>query len=88
MAERNLIKVKFLRNGTPTGRPYTYESPVDCKVGDTVKISEGSYGIVTDVGVPESEIKGFEDRLKSIQGITEYAMSQVDLGAEPRCDRR
>ncbi len=67
----NLIKVRFLRDGRPRGCPYTYDSPVEVNVGDIVRISEGSVGIVTEVGVSEDEIKGFRDKLKSIIGLAE-----------------
>lgn len=32
----NLVKLKFLRNGEPSGREYTYISKSDVAVGDTV----------------------------------------------------
>lgn len=67
----NLIKVKFLRNGVPSGRPYTYETPVDVQVNDIVQISIGSQGIVTETDVPEEEVAAFRDRLKSIIGLVE-----------------
>ena len=66
-----LIKVRFLRNGVPSGRPYTYESPVDVQVNDIVQISIGSQGIVTEVDVPEEEVAAFRDKLKSIIGLVE-----------------
>ena len=66
-----LIKVKFLRNGVPSGRPYTYETPVPVKVDDLVQISVGSLGIVTETDVDEAEVAVFRDRLKSIIGLVE-----------------
>jgi len=66
-----LVKVRFLKNGVPSGRPYTYESPVDVQVNDIVQISIGSQGIVTETGVPEEEVAAFRDKLKSIIGLVE-----------------
>ncbi len=34
----NLIKCRFLKDGKPTGKPYTYDSPVAVKPGDIVQI--------------------------------------------------
>lgn len=66
-----LIKVRFLRNGVPSGRPYAYETPVDAQVNDIVQISIGSQGIVTETDVPEEEVAAFRDKLKSIIGLVE-----------------
>ena len=74
----NLIKVKFLRNGKPSGRAYTYESPVQVAVGDLVDISLGSQGLVTEIDVPDEEIAPFRDKLKKIIGLAE--LSEEDPG--------
>ena len=66
-----LIKVRFLRNGVPSGRPYTYETPVPVKVDDIVQISVGSLGIVTETDVDEAEVAAFRDKLKTIIGLVE-----------------
>lgn len=75
MSKTNLIKLKFLRAGEPSGREYTYISKADVEVGDTVQISipqsadhEAPKGIVTAVNVPESEVESFKDKLKEIVG--------------------
>ena len=34
----NIIKLKFLRDGQPAGREYTYFTPVPVAVGDLVEI--------------------------------------------------
>jgi hypothetical protein len=74
----NLIKVKFLKFGIPSGREYTYRSELDVKVGDIVELPhpvpqpEGipyNKGIVTHIDVPESEIEAFKDKVKNIIGI-------------------
>lgn len=71
----NLIKLKFLRAGEPSGREYTYISKSDVSVGDTVIVRppespdhEPPKGIVTAVNVPESEVESFKDKLKEIVG--------------------
>lgn len=70
----NLVKLKFLRNGEPSGKEYSYISKEDLSVGDTVIVREAEEGkdapkgIVTAVNVPESEVESFKDRLKEIVG--------------------
>lgn len=68
----NVIKVKFLRSGEPSGRAYTYYSPAGIEVGDIVAIDKRDYketlGIVTETEVPESEIAIFGDKAKCILG--------------------
>ena len=64
----NLIKARFLRNGEPSGREYTYQSDEILKVGDTVQLNEKGTGIVTEVNVPELEVESFKDKLKTIIG--------------------
>ena len=69
----NLIKVKFLRNGKASGRPYTYESQVPVEVGNLVQINDTSIGEVVETDVPESEIESFRGSLKCIVGIAKDA---------------
>lgn len=67
----NVIKLKFMRNGQPSGREYTYYTPVEVEVGDIVELDSRdgiAKGIVTQIDVPESEIAAFADRAKSILG--------------------
>jgi len=67
----NLIKAKFLRDGEPQGRAYTYMSDIEVKVGDLVQLNERGQGIVIETGVPESEVESFKDKLKTIIGKVE-----------------
>lgn len=67
----NLIKSKFLRNGEPQGRAYTYIANENVKVGDLVQLNERGQGIVIATDVPESEVESFRDRLKTIIGKVE-----------------
>lgn len=70
----NLVKLKFLRNGEPSGREYTYISKSDVAVGDTVIVREAEEGkeapkgVITAINVPESEVEKFRDKLKEIVG--------------------
>lgn len=64
----NLIKAKFLRDGEPQGRAYTYISNENVRVGDLVQLNEKGQGIVIEVDVPDSEVKSFKDKLKTIIG--------------------
>jgi hypothetical protein len=67
----NIIKLRFLRAGQPSGREYTYFTPCVVAEGDTVEL-EGKQGIVegivTAIDVPEEEIAPFRDRAKTIIG--------------------
>ena len=64
----NLIKVRYISNGSPKGRAYTFETPVDVSTGDYVQIDKDSIGLVTETGVPEKEIAAFRDKLRTVMG--------------------
>jgi len=67
----NVIKLKFMRNGQPSGREYAYCSPVTVEIGDIVELDSRNgitKGIVTAVNVPESDVSAFKDQMKSIHG--------------------
>ena len=71
MEKTNVIKLKYLRAGQPSGREYTFYTPVE--VGDIVDIAvvspdNTSQGMVTAVNVPLEEIEAFKDRAKTIIG--------------------
>lgn len=63
-----LIKCKFLKNGEPAGRDYTYKSTENVAKGDKVLLPGGGRGIVVMVNVPESEVEAFNDKIKYIEG--------------------
>lgn len=67
----NLIKCRFLKDGQPTGKPYTYDSPVAVKPGDIIQINSTATGVVVEVDVPQEEVAAFRDKVKSIVGLTE-----------------
>lgn len=66
-----LIKVKFTKDDKPVGRNYTYRSKIPVDVGDQVDLPNGGIGIVTEVNIPESEVKVYKDRIKEIVGKKE-----------------
>lgn len=65
----NLIKVRFLKDGQPTGKPYTYNAPIAVKPGDTIQINSTAKGVVTEVDVSEEEVGILLNRIKCIEGI-------------------
>lgn len=73
----NLIKAKFLRDGEPQGRAYTYIANENVKVGDLVQLNERGQGIVIETDVPESEVESFKDRLKTIIGKVEVKETEA-----------
>jgi len=88
-----LVKVKFLKLGTPSGREYTYRSEIPVAVGDIVELPHAtpvmgdvpySQGIVTQIDVPESEIEAFKDRVKTIIGLVE---KEVSVDEQSNSDR-
>lgn len=64
-----IIKVRFLKDGNPSGRAYTYYSPNSVSVGDAVQINSAATGIVVEVDVPEAEVEVYRDKIKTIMGI-------------------
>lgn len=66
-----IIKVRFLKEDKPTGKEYTYYSPVAVKPGDIVQINSAAKGIVTEIDVPEAEIAAYRDKVKTIMGLME-----------------
>lgn len=60
-----LVKVKFLRNGEPAGRPYTYLTSLALQVGDRVMAGRSEARVV-ESDVPAEEVAAFADRLKRI----------------------
>lgn len=65
------IKVKFLKNGEPHGREYTYKATFPVHVGQEVILPGGGNGIVTEIDVPEEEVESFKDKIKEIEGAVE-----------------
>lgn len=67
-----IIKVRFLKDGNPAGRAYTYYSPVSVSVGDVVQInSTSNTGVVVEVDVPELQVEPYKEKIKTIVGLAE-----------------
>lgn len=85
----NLIKAKFLRDGEPQGRAYTYMTDIEVKVGDLVQLNERGQGIVIETNIPESEVESFRDKLKTIigkvepQGLLAEPITENDIVQSP-----
>lgn len=72
-----IIKARFLKDGEPSGREYSYISDIPVRIGDTVMLNETSKGIITAVDVPEGEVAEYRDRLKKIVGMAEQEKENV-----------
>lgn len=71
---KQYIKVRFLKHGEPTGRPYTYRTDAELALGDIVWIDKNTKGIVTELDVPDFEVESFKDKVKSILGKVQPCM--------------
>ena len=65
------IKVKFLKNGEPHGREYTYKATFPIEVGQEVILPSGGNGVVTEINVPEGSVAAFADKAKEIEDVVE-----------------
>jgi hypothetical protein len=69
-----IVKVKFLRNGVPSGRTYSYITPDDgetYKSGDYVYLSGDSVGLIVETDVPEDKAGYPVDKLRTFIGRAE-----------------
>jgi hypothetical protein len=65
----NFYKVKFLKNGNPQGRAYTYKSELDLQPDDAVELPGGKRGIVIDEPVNRELVAIYgSDNIKAIVG--------------------
>ena len=65
------VKVKFIKNGEPRGREYTYKSTFPVRVGHEVLLPGGGNGVVTEINVPEGSVAAFADKVKEIEDVAE-----------------
>ena len=65
------IKVKFLKNGEPHGREYTYKATFPVEVGQEVLLPGGGNGVVTEINVPEESVESFKEKIKEIESTVE-----------------
>lgn len=73
-----IIKVRFLNNGTPSGKAYTYYSPVKVSIGDTVQINSTATGVVVEVDVPGWQVEPYKEKIKTIVGLAESQEETTD----------
>ena len=77
----NIIKCRFLRDGEPVGKEYSYLTRDAVSIGDVVQ-AETQKGaadlIVTALDVPGEEVESFKDRLKYITVKSECRKSNVE----------
>lgn len=78
LSVNNIIKVKFLKDGEPSGRAYTYYSKQPVEVGDKVQINLQSVGVVTHINVSEEEIAPYKDKVKFIYGKYEEPVTEKE----------
>ena len=77
-----VIKAKFLRNGLPSGRPYSYITPEDgetYKVGDYVYLNKDSIGKIVEVDVPEEKIGFPIEKLRTFISREEKEVNVTEL---------
>lgn len=65
------IKVKFLKNGEPHGREYTYKAAFPVSVGQEVILPGGGNGVVAEINVTTESVEAFADKVKEIESVVE-----------------
>ena len=65
------VKAKFLKNGEPHGREYTYKATFPVRVGQKVILPGSGNGVVTEINVPEKDVESFKDKIKEIESVVE-----------------
>ena len=65
------IKVKFLKNGEPRGREYTYKATFPVRVGHEVILPGGGNGIVTEINVSDEDVESFKDKIKEVEDVVD-----------------
>ena len=64
-----IIKAKYIKNGVPIGRSYTFFSKEPVEVGQAIQITGNAQGIVTEINVDEKVIEPFKDKMVTISGL-------------------
>lgn len=68
----NFVKVKFLKDGQPSGREYTYKTELELKTGDVVELPSGNRGVVVRGEIDTMWVESFGmDNIKEITSKTE-----------------
>lgn len=74
----NYYKVKFLKDGQPQGRPYTYAFNGELSAGDKVELPNGKHGVVECVADMGEVEKFGADRIKEIVGKYEESANEAE----------
>lgn len=77
----NIIKGKFLKDGEPMGREYSYLTDIVVNVGNvfTVNTDRGEAQLVcTAINVPEEEIASFKDKMKNIKEVVAQTLEEYN----------
>lgn len=72
------IKAKFLKDGKPMGKSYTYKAADDVKAGDIVKNVNGTKLMVLDESVDKEWIKSYGEQ--NIANVEKYVETQNESG--------
>ena len=66
------IKAKFLKDGKPIGRAYTYKAADDVKTGDVVSNVNGTELMVVDEPIEENWLKTYgAERIATVEKYVE-----------------
>ena len=65
------VKVKFIKNGEPRGREYTYKATLPVRVGHEVLLPGGGNGVVTQINVPDEDVERFKDKIKEVEDVVD-----------------
>ena len=65
------VKVKFIKNGEPRGREYTYKSTFPVRVGHEVLLPGGGNGVVTEINVSDEDVESFKDKIKEVEDVVD-----------------
>ncbi len=61
------VKAKFLKDGQPAGRAYTYRTELDLKPGELVELPGGRHGVIVNEPIDQTLISTYgADNLKEI----------------------
>lgn len=77
----NIVKCRFLKDGEPHGKEYSYLAKENFSVGDLVK-TDTARGeadlVITGLNVPEEEVESFKDKLKYVWKKDEETENSVE----------
>lgn len=69
--QKQLVSVRFTRNGKPEGRNYSYWAERSVRVGNEVRLPSGGIGIVTEINVPAETVAGYWGEIEEIVDVVD-----------------